>query len=130
VLEPQWKALAVPAPERSAPGNQYGHVYPVSTWLRRNTPAEARILVAGAQAEVYWLADRLASTPYFDLFAVGFRPAAAAARSRDLHRHPPDYVAAVFGESPDPELQSIMDKLHYRLVYTDPIGGRAWLRPD
>jgi hypothetical protein len=129
VLDPQWQGLAIPPQDRSAPGNQYGHVYPVSHWLRDNTPANARIYVVGAQAEVYWLADRRASTPYFDEFAVIYRPAAAARRSRDLHAHPPDYVVATFQDVPSPELQSIMDRLHYRLVYTDPVGGRAWTRP-
>jgi hypothetical protein len=129
VLEPQWQALAMPPQERSAPGNQYGHVYPVSRWLRANTPANARIYVVGAQAEVYWLADRRASTPYFEEFSILYRPRAGRQRSRDLHTHPPDYVVATFFESPSPEVQQIMDRLHYRFVYDDPVGGRAWMRP-
>jgi hypothetical protein len=37
-------------------------------------------------------------------------------------------VVATFFESPSPEVQQIIDRLHYRFVYDDPVGGRVWMR--
>jgi hypothetical protein len=127
VLEPQWKALAIPPDRRTVADETTGNVYPAAEFLRAHTRPSDRIMVSGGQAQVYWLAGRRASSRYFDIYATHYRPGAALVRARDLRAHPPRAVAALNGDGLDPVLAGVVARGGYRLVFELP-GTHVWMR--
>lgn len=101
---------------------------PVADFLRAHTAPAEQIFVAGARAEVYWLAERRAPTRFFDTF--GLTSAAdVAERDRDLARTPPAAVAVVYPYRlhEDPGVTRLVHDEGYVLAY-DSAGSRVWLR--
>jgi hypothetical protein len=121
---PQLQTLQRPVVERGLGGVHWGAAYPVAEHVRRITDARDRILVAGSNPEIYWLADRRAPTRFFDIYPVFAHPPYAAERAADLRRGPPRAVVAMAGAPVEPELEALLGE-RYRLSLETP-EARVW----
>ncbi|HEX8123118.1 MAG TPA: hypothetical protein VF549_17840 [Solirubrobacteraceae bacterium] len=133
---PLWQWVAVP--ERDAldvpPGLRWGKefrsfslAYPVASFVRAHTREDDRILVAGTDAEVYWLADRHASSPYFDVFPILADGRRAGQRANDVAYDPPAAIVAMPGaEDADPFFVDLLALHEFPPAY-EVDGARVWL---
>jgi hypothetical protein len=134
VAGPQFRELRVPGHERWAvdgqSGDDWGLSYPVAAFIRRSTAPGDRVLMAGANPEVYWLAGRWAASRYFSYFIPLRDAAAARERMADLERDPPRAIGAMVNgdaQADLPVLQGFIDSHHYRLAF-ELNGAKVWLR--
>jgi hypothetical protein len=126
VIAPQWEALKVPAWERFGPNSPFAQQYPVADFIVRNTARDDRIQVAQGHAEIYWVADRRAPTPFFDVTVVREHEPYAAERERQLLAHPPRAIVLMPGDTLEGDLRLLLRREHYRVAY-DYRGARVWL---
>jgi 4-amino-4-deoxy-L-arabinose transferase-like glycosyltransferase len=129
VVVPERDALAVPAAERWGPGfESFALAYPIAEFIRANTKPGDRILVAGTDPEVYWLADRHANTRYFDVFPLLREGRYIGARANDVVYDPPAAIVAMpNAEVADPYFPALLNLGRYPPAY-EVEGARVWLR--
>ncbi|MDQ3739535.1 MAG: hypothetical protein M3389_01200, partial [Actinomycetota bacterium] len=128
VVVPERDALDVPARERWGKDFvSFSLAYPIADFVRENTAPDDRILVAATDPEVYWLADRRASTPYFDVFPLLREKRLVGARANDVAADPPAAIVAMPGaEGADPFFPALLD-LHEFPPAFEVEGARVWL---
>ncbi|HEX8085550.1 MAG TPA: hypothetical protein VF529_14755 [Solirubrobacteraceae bacterium] len=128
VARPERDALDVPA--RLRWGKEFGSfalAYPVAAFVRAHTAPGDRILVAATDPEVYWLADRRASTPYFDVFPLRRERRLVGARANDVAYDPPKAIVAMpDAEESDPWFPALLDLHEFPPAY-EADGARVWL---
>jgi hypothetical protein len=129
VGDPEREALEYPAALRW--GSQYESfalAYPVAEFVREHTEPDDEILVAATDPEVYWLADRHANTPYFDVFPVLRDRRLVRARASDVVHNPPAAIVAMpDAEESDPSFPALLDLGEYPPAF-ERKGARVWLR--
>ncbi|HEX8208286.1 MAG TPA: hypothetical protein VF587_19640 [Solirubrobacteraceae bacterium] len=130
VGDPEREALDYPAELRW--GSQYESfslAYPVAEFLRDHTEPDDPILVVGTDPEVYWLADRRANTPYFDVFPLLRKRTLIGRRSNDVTYDPPAAIVAMpDAEEADPYFPALLDLgIEYPPAF-ELRGARVWLR--
>jgi hypothetical protein len=116
-IGPQWRALFVSAHARFGVDHPYALAYPVARFVREHTAPGDPIMVAGAEAQVYYLADRRAPTRFFDIFPVMDHPAYAAERESEMLSNPPRAVVLLPTEGIDPTLRAVGQQHAYRVAY-------------
>jgi hypothetical protein len=126
VIAPQWEALAVPPWERFGPDSPFAEQYPVGEFVARNTAPADPIQVAQGHAEIYWVANRRASTRFFDVTVVRQDPEYAAERERELLARPPRAIVLMPQDVLERDLRIVLRREPYRLAY-DHRGARVWL---
>ena len=126
VIAPQWQALAVAPWERFGPDSPFAEQYPVGDFVAANTAPTDRIQVAQGHAEVYWVADRRAPTPFFDVTVVRQDPGYAAERERALLARPPKAIVLMPQDVLERDLELLLEREPYRLAY-DQRGALVWL---
>ena len=102
----------------------------MAAFIRRSTTPGDRVLMAGANPEVYWLAERRAASRYFSYFIPLRDPEAARQRMADLERNPPRAIGAMVNgdaQADLPALQGFIGSHHYRLAF-ELNGAQVWLR--
>lgn len=99
---------------------------PVSDFVRANTRSKDRIQVVGSTAQIYWLSDRRAPTPWFDENSLRGRPDWLRERGRRLLADPPAAVVALAPYQPEADVIELLTRRHYKLAY-DVRGARVWL---
>ena len=117
VVHPQWEALQVPAHDRFGSNHQYALAYPVADFIRTHTSPGDPILVAGAEAQVYFLANRRAPTRFFDIFPVMDHPKYADERTSELLDDPPRAIALFPTEALDPTIRALGKQYGYKIGY-------------
>jgi hypothetical protein len=129
VAVPERESLGVPARERWGEEFQsFALAYPIAAFVRENTKPDDRILVVATDPEVYWLADRRASTPYFDVFPLLHENRLVGARANDVVTDPPAAIVAMPGaEDADPFFVDLLDLGDFPPAY-EVDGARVWLR--
>jgi hypothetical protein len=128
VVVPERDAYAVPLATRGIGAQPWGDAYPLTAWIDAHARADQPVMVSGSEPQVYWLADRFASTRLFDVYAIlAHRPYERELMS-DLYDHPPRAVVAVAYDLPDAYLARFLTNLRYRLVYSTR-AGRIWTGP-
>jgi hypothetical protein len=134
---PAWKFVVAPNRDRLEvpPGKRWGIenyalAYPVAEFLKRETKPDERILVVGTDPEVYWLAERRAMTPLFDIFGMRSREDGPAERFADFRRSPPAAIVAMpDAEAADPDLDDFLNKMGEEYPPGFELrGARVWLR--
>jgi hypothetical protein len=132
VVGPQWRALDVPASDRWGQNSSFSLAYPVAAFIRAQTNADDKVIVAGAEPEVYWLADRTAPTRFFDVYPLYWHQAYGPEREASLLESPPAAAAAIGvatdGLPYDADVRKLLTRFRYRLAY-DHNGARVWLLP-
>lgn len=104
--------------------------YPVAEFLREHTRPDERILVVGTDPEVYWVADRRANTPYFDVFPLLRDGKLIGRRAVDVIEDPPAAIVAMpDAEEADPFFPALLDLGEFPPAF-DLRGARVWLRKD
>ena len=125
---PERDALDLPPSQRwGSPYESFSLAYPIADFVRRNTKPDDRILVVATDPEVYWLADRRASTPYFDVFPLLRDKSLVGRRSNDVTYDPPKAIVAMPGaEDADPFFPDLLDLHEFPPAY-EVDGARVWL---
>ena len=124
------EALGMPAAKRWGPeGDKFALAYPIADFLRDHTAPDDEILVVGTDPEVYWLADRRANTPVFDVFPIFKRSRRwYSRRLLDFIRNPPAAIVAMpDAERADPLFPDLLDIGVYPPAF-EVEGARVWLR--
>jgi hypothetical protein len=127
VIEPEWNLMREDPNAR----NPYGAaVLPVAAFVRAHTMPSDRIMVLGARAEVYWVAQRRAPTRFFDVFGVVGDSRYPAERQRDLARRPPAAIVVMNDGrlNEDRDLLHLVGSRRYVRAYSQG-GSNVWLRP-
>ena len=129
VAVPEREALDYPAELRwGSAFESFALAYPVAEFVRRHTEPDEPILVVATDPEVYWLADRRANTPYFDVFPILSDARFAGARANDVIENPPAAIVAMPGaEDADPYFVDLLDLGEFPPAF-DREGARVWLR--
>jgi hypothetical protein len=129
VVVPERDALDVPPRLRWGPDFQsFALAYPIADFVRAHTRPDERILVVGTDPEVYWLADRHANTPYFDVFPLLQDRRLFGARANDVVYDPPAAIVAMPGaEDADPLFPDLLDLGEFPPAF-EVEGARVWLR--
>ena len=129
VVVPQRDRFEVPASKRWGIDN-YALAYPVADFLKRETRPDDRILVVGTDPEVYWLAERRAITPMFDIFGMRSSKKGPERRFADFRRSPPAAIVAMpDAEAADPDLDDFLNKMGEEYPPGFELrGARVWLR--
>jgi hypothetical protein len=125
---PERDALDVPASLRwGEEFESFSLAYPIAEFVRRNTKPDDRILVVATDPEVYWLADRRAMTPYFDVFPLLRDRHLVGRRANDVVHDPPAAIVAMPGaEDADPFFPALLDLGEFPPAY-EVKGARVWL---
>jgi hypothetical protein len=126
VLAAQWNAFTLPSQRRGIGGRPWAAASALASFTDRHTTSNSTLLVAGSDAEVYWLAQRRAPTRFFDWYPIEAHPAYLHERNNAIRRHPPAAVAAMPGTRLDSVLRGLTGH-GYVLAYRRP-SGRVWLR--
>jgi hypothetical protein len=128
VGEPERDALDVPPRLRwGEEFRSFSLAYPIASFVRAHTREDDRILVAGTDPEVYWLAGRRASTPYFDVFPLLADRHRVGRRANDVAYDPPAAIVAMPGaEDADPFFVDLL-ALHEFPPAFELDGARVWL---
>ncbi|MEA2275172.1 MAG: hypothetical protein QOC78_132 [Solirubrobacteraceae bacterium] len=132
VVVPQWQQLQrAPSARLASDDLSLSLAYPVAGFIRATTPRDARIFVAGSDAEVYWLAGRRAPTRFFHAYPLRWDPRYRVERARALAAHPPAAVVVLPGARQREraffaDVQGLLRRDRYVLRFTRD-GGRVWL---
>ena len=124
------EALQVAPGKRWGPeGDKFALAYPIADFVRDHTTPDEQILVVGTDPEVYWLAERRANGPVFDVFPILKRDRKwFRLRILDFIRNPPAAIVAM----PDAELADPLFPDFFDLGVYPPAfevgGARVWLR--
>jgi hypothetical protein len=131
VAEPEREALDVPADLRwGREFESFALAYPIAEFVRQHTAPDETILVVATDPEVYWLADRHANTPYFDVFPLLERRRRVGTRVVDVIENPPAAIVAMpAAEEADPYFPELLN-LHEFPPAFELKGARVWLRKD
>jgi hypothetical protein len=133
VAIPEADALRLDPSMRPSPeGPAASANYPIAEFISSHTAKDDKVMVAGAEPQVYWLSNRAAPTRFFDLYPLLWAQGRTAARYSAERRaallsDPPAAVAVPPGQPLDADLTTLIDRHGYRLAY-DLNGGRVWLR--
>jgi hypothetical protein len=129
VLRPERAALLRPAARRGVSAYPWHYAATLAAYVDSHTQPKERIYVNGSQPEIYWLADRLSPTRFFDIYPIRAHPAYERERIDTLYRHPPAAIVLMHRDPLDPVLAGLIRKLDYRLAYSATV-GRIWLEPS
>jgi hypothetical protein len=124
--------LVVYAPQRSEAMTSEAGVGP---WINKHIPAQARLLVAPAEPEYYFMAGHDPVTPYVYLLPINMTPALDAQVEQDLRAH--RFDAVVWRSDPNaPDHQVPYAGMHavllssYHAVVTYPAQGLTLYEPN
>jgi hypothetical protein len=126
---PERDALDVPPRLRWGEDfESFALAYPIADFVRTHTRPDDRILVVATDPEVYWLADRRANTPYFDVFPLLRDRRRVRERVEDFLADPPAAIVAMpNAEDSDPFFPRLLNLGEYPPAF-EVEGARVWLR--